>query len=391
MSPMPTPDASIWREVGDPLVLGAEDGPLVGERVAVKDLYAVAGSRRGAGNPAWLAQSSLETTTAPVVMALLEAGASVQGIAQTDELAYSLAGTNAHYGTPPNPTAGGRAPGGSSSGSASAVSLGEATIGLGTDTAGSIRVPASYQGLYGIRTTHGLVSREGVLPLAESFDAVGWLSRDARVLCAVGDVLLPAADGAGTATDDLVLVPGLLDLADDDVADVVRAFAAERGASQEHWPLEDLPQWRRAFQALQGWEAWQQHGDWVREHLADLGADVRGRFESAATVTEADVEAARSLLAQVSTALRDLVGDRVLVLPAAPTVAPHLGGELDERLQHVREATLMLTCLAGIGGLPALSLPLHTPAGLPCGVGLLAAPGRDRDLLALAQAWSPRA
>jgi amidase len=164
--------------------------------VAVKDLFAVEGFAVGAGKGDWLAEGSPETTTAPAAAALLAAGAVVAGIFRTDEFAYSLAGTNAHYGTPPNPKAPGRISGGSSSGSASAVALGEATIGLGSDTGGSIRVPSAYQGLLGIRTTHGAIATDGLLPLAPSFDTVGWMTRDAATLAAVGSVLLPRTRSA---------------------------------------------------------------------------------------------------------------------------------------------------------------------------------------------------
>ena len=198
----------------------------------MKDLYAVAGQRVGAGNPAWLERAPVEATTAWAVQRLLDAGADVTGITRTDEFAYSLAGTNAQYGTPPNPKAPRRISGGSSSGSASAVSLGHATIGLGTDTGGSIRVPAAYQGLWGIRTTHGLVPTAGLLPLAPSFDTVGWLTRSPELLARVGEVLLP--DGPG-GSDQLVVVPGLLDRAEPDVAAGRggldrRSFHHDRGA-----------------------------------------------------------------------------------------------------------------------------------------------------------------
>ena len=178
-----------------PAAARLRDRPLAGESVAVKDLYAVAGQRVGAGNPAWLDQAAVETSNAWAVQQLLEAGADVAGIARTDEFAYSLAGTNAQYGTPPNPKAPRRISGGSSSGSSSAVSLGHASIGLGTDTGGSIRVPAAYQGLWGIRTTHGLVPTDGLLPLAPSFDTVGWLTRSPALLARVGETLLPEGPG----------------------------------------------------------------------------------------------------------------------------------------------------------------------------------------------------
>lgn len=375
-------DARVWRLRGDPLRTGAAEGALVGEDVAVKDLYALAGHPTGAGNPARLAAAEPASRDADAVTALLAAGASVRGIARTDEFAWSLAGTNAHHGTPPNPAAPGRISGGSSSGSATAVSLGEASVGLGTDTGGSIRVPAAYQGLYGIRTTHGAVSRRGLLPLAPAFDTVGWLTRDPDLLGRVGRVLLPT----GTTGDGRhqVVVPELLALADADVAAAVARWAPPGpGRTYESWPLEELPRWREAFSTLQSWEAWQSHGAWLHGRLETLGADVRARFERARLVTSSQAEAARAVVERARAAVRDLVGDRVLVLPAAPSVAPELGPGLAGRIAATREATLTLTCLAGLGGLPAVTVPLRTAAGRPCGVCLVAAPGRDADLLDL--------
>ena len=381
-----TEDPRVWRLRGDPLVRGAADGPLVGEQVAVKDLYAVAGHAVGAGNPAWLEAAATEDAHAWAVGRLLDAGADVAGIARTDEFAYSLAGTNAHHGTPPNPRAPGRIPGGSSSGSATAVSLGEASIGLGTDTGGSVRVPAAYQGLWGIRTTHGAVPVEGLLPLAPSFDTVGWLTRDAALLRRVGEVLLPPRDAATGVSGgtDLVVVPGLLALATPEVAAATGGWARERDAVAEEWPLEELGAWLAAFQRLQAWEAWRSDGDWLAGRLDTLGADVRARFENASRVTEGQARESRAAVAAARSVVRDLVGDRVLALPSASSVAPETGPRQAEHLQAVRDATMRLTCLAGLGGLPAVSVPLATAAGLPCGVCLVAAPGRDLDLLTLA-------
>jgi len=378
-TPAPALDTRIWRVVGDPLVPATDPaGALAGETVAVKDLYAVAGHPIGAGNPTRLGQARPEPEHAWAVQRLLDAGADIRGIARTDEYAYSLAGTNAHYGTPPNPRAPYCIPGGSTSGSASAVSLGHASVGLGTDTGGSIRVPAAYQGLYGIRTTHGAVPTTGLLPLAPSFDTVGWLTRDAATLRAVGDVLLPQRTTAGEAS--LVVVPELVDLAEPDVADAIRAWLPPL-VSQERWPLERLGAWLAAFQTWQAWEAWQAHGAWLAPRLDTLGADVRGRFDRASQVTAEQAEAARTTVDAAGATIRDLVGDRVLVLPSASSVAPRVG---DTDLQAVRDATMRLTCLAGLGGLPAVSVPLRTSAGLPAGACLVAAPGRDRDLLDLA-------
>lgn len=371
-------DTRIWRVVGDPLVPGADpDGTLAGETVAVKDVFAIAGQRIGAGNPEWLRHAATEAGTAAAVQRLVDAGADVRGLARCDELAYGLGGTNAHHGTPPNPRAPQRVPGGSSSGSATAVALGHASIGLGSDTAGSIRVPAAYQGLFGIRSSTGAVPTTGLLPLAPAFDAVGWVARSAFLLQAVGDVLLPDQPTGGN--DTLVVVPALLDLAAPDVADAVRAWLP-RLTREESWPLDRLDDWAAAFATLQAHQAWRSHGDWLAARLDTVGADVRARFETGARVTDDEATAAAETVAAARDAIRELVGDRVLVLPSAPSVAPRLG----EDLAATRAATVRLTCLAALAGLPAVSVPVRTGQGLPAGACLVAAAGRDRDLLDLA-------
>ena len=373
----PAYDARVWRVLGSPLAARTADGPLAGETVAVKDLYAVAGQRVGAGNPAWEAAAEVETQDAAAVAALRAAGAEVTGISRTDEFAYSLAGTNAHHGTPPNPRAPRRISGGSSSGSVAAVALGHVSVGLGTDTGGSIRVPAAYQGVWGLRTTHDAVDRTGLLPLAPTFDTVGWFARTPDLLAAVGDVLLPAA--APRPTSAVVVVPELLALAEADVAAAVGSRALELGAVAESWDLAALPAWRAAFTTWQAWEAWKAHGPWLTGRLDTLGADVRGRFEMASRVTEPQALEAYADVLAARQQVRAFVGDRVVVLPSASSVAPLIGSDLD----RVREATLQLTCLAGIAGLPALNVPVTTADGLPAGLCLVAAPGRDRDLLGL--------
>ena len=391
-SPTITADSRVWREAGDPLVPATGAGPLTGMSVAVKDLFSLSGFRIGAGNEEWLAERSPETTTATAAAALLAAGAVVAGISRTDEFAYSLAGTNAHYGTPPNPQAPGRISGGSSSGSASAVSLGQTTIGLGTDTGGSIRVPSAYQGLFGIRTTHGAISTVGLLPLAPSFDTVGWMTRDAATLAAVGNVLLPRHEPAAPLTG-AVFAPGLLALAQPDVVHAVECFLDAWAGTSDLPGLDwaglrtaELPAWLAAFQTVQGYEAWQQHGPWIGTHWSSLGADVAARFRTASRVEPRQADDARDVLRAARQHIRAVVGGGLLVLPSASSVAPllaeaSLGGEA---IEQVRRATMQLTCIAGIAGLPAVNLPLSTDAGLPCGVSIIGPANRDAELLTLA-------
>jgi amidase len=376
---IPVVDRRTWRVVGNPLVVATGRGVLDGETVAVKDLFAVAGHRIGAGNPTWLQHSATESRHAEAVGRLLHAGAGVVGIARTDEFAYSLAGTNAHHGAPPNLRAPGRIPGGSSSGSATAVATGQVTIGLGTDTGGSIRVPAAYQGLWGIRTTHGAVSVDGLLPLAPSFDTVGWLTKAPGLLAAVGDVLLPPDT---FLPGDLVTAPALTALADADVAEAVARAAARSGATQIDWPLAALPDWLGALQALQAFEAWRVHGAWLAARMDSLGPDVRSRFERAASQPPEVGAAAAEETQRARAAIRGLLGDRVLLLPSASSVPPPIGDPA--ALDAVRQATMQLTCLAGLGGLPAVSIPVQTTDGLPAGACLVGPAGSDRALIELA-------
>ena len=380
---------AVWRVEGDPLVSGTPGGPLTGLRVAVKDLFAVAGQQVGAGNPTWLAEAQVETSNARAVGALLDAGADVRGLAQTDEFAYSLSGTNVHYGTPPNPAAPGHVPGGSSSGPASAVALGLADIGLGTDTAGSIRVPASYCGLVSIRPTHGVVSTAGLLPLAPSFDTVGWLARDAGTLALVGDVLLPEAPVPPLTT--AVLATDLFDLAEADVATAARTagrqLAAVAGLEGRTVPaLCDgrLDDWRTAFRAVQAAQAWRCDGRWVTDHPGALGPGITDRFAQAALVTAAQENAAADVLRTAAAMLIDRIppGTAVL-LPATGTTAPPVHMTADEKAA-TRSGTFALTCLASLAGLPAVVLARLEAGGRPVGLCALAGPGQDRALLDLA-------
>ncbi|OEU91961.1 hypothetical protein DB35_06980 [Streptomyces abyssalis] len=388
-------EKAVWRERGAPLLAPSRSGPLSGLRLAVKDVYAIAGHRTGAGNPSWLAEAEPETTHAWAVAALLGAGAEITGIAQTDELTYSLDGMNAHYGTPPNPQAPGHIPGGSSSGPASAVALHEADAGLGTDTAGSIRVPSSYCGLYGMRPTHGAVPVTGMLPLAPGFDTVAWLARDAATLARIGDVLLPGADEARHSGPfhTALVAPDLLAPAEPAVREAFLAAAAglagRLGLRSEECEFGGDPQERaNAFSVVQAEQVWESDGAWVGSHPGALGPEIERRFAWASGVGGERLANARESLRTTTTALRAVLSPgTVLLLPAAPAPAPARDSSAAER-DTARAAALQLTCLASGAGLPCLVLPRMTSGGLPVGLCVIADRGADRALLDLGVAES---
>jgi Asp-tRNA(Asn)/Glu-tRNA(Gln) amidotransferase A subunit family amidase len=386
--PAPAVNAAVWRVVGTPLVAGAPAGPISGETVAVKDLYEVEGFAVGAGIPDYLAEASPATGTSPAVAALLAAGASVTGIAQTDEFAYSIAGRNPHYGTPPNPAVVGGVPGGSSSGPASAVALGQASIGLGTDTAGSVRVPASYQGLWGLRSTHGSVSVDRLLPLAPTFDSVGWLTRTpALVRAAAGATLDSSLQRSIEPT--YVVFPGFSPHIEPDVRCAFQGFLEKLDAPVEVVDLGDVDELFTIFRTVQQAEAWAAHGAWIEAHPNALGADVAARFALAAAVTPSAAGAAREGLAAARSRLDAALGDRVLLLPAASSSAPTVMADA-ELTERTRQGTLRLTCIAGITGRPGLSVPVlgvPQPGALlpaPVGLGLVGPRFSDLALIDLA-------
>ncbi|MFJ4655224.1 amidase family protein [Nocardia sp. NPDC088792] len=365
--------------------LPVTDAP-AGLRLAVKDVVDVAGMPTGAGNPRWLATHPIPEQDA-VAVQRLRREFTVVGKTHTDELAYSLTGTNAHYGTPVNPVAPDRMPGGSSSGTATVVAAGLADLGLGTDTAGSIRVPASYTGLYGLRPSHSRAPRTGIVPLAPSFDVPALLARDPQTLRAGARLLLDAA--APAAHPRTVWWPSDIPVAPD-VRDLLRGTLSRlvgAGLELTTAPLFDAGGWdriRAAFTTVQAAEVWEQHGDWIRRERPIFGRNVSARLQLAAEVTPALAYEARSILREAADRLSRMLGeDRVLALPATPEPAPPLDDP-----GHARAAVVRLTCLAPILGGPSVSLPVARYRGLPLGLSLLAAPGGDETLLTLAELLS---
>ena len=380
---------------------GSDSGPLAGLTFAAKDVFDIAGVRTGFGSPTWLATHPPAEATAPAVRRLLDAGADMVGKALTDELTYSLSGQNAHYGTPVNPAAPGRIPGGSSSGSASAVAGGLVDFALGTDCGGSVRLPASYCGILGIRPSHGRVSLEGVAPFTWSFDVAGWFARDADVFAAVGEVLL---DDPSTGSGEFPPLPRRLlfptdafGVVDVEVADALAPaveLAAETIGDRIEMVVseEALMEWFQTFRVIQAWEIWSNHREWVQESNPQFGPGIRERMEWASRVTDEEVQAARSRRDAIVQLVKGLFEDGdVLCLPTSPRVAPLLDTPQDELEDRIRAQAMMLLCIAGLAGLPQVSLPLATLEDLPLGFSLVGPWGSDSELLELSRRIMARA
>lgn len=368
----------------------ASSGPLAGERLAVKDIYDVAGMTTGCGNPQIEAESPPAGRSAPAVEKLLDAGAEFVGKTQTDELAFSLMGQNSHFPYPINPAAPDRVTGGSSSGSAAAVACKVADIALGSDTGGSIRAPASFCGLIGLRTTHGRIPLEGIMPLAPSLDTIGWFARDIDLYERVGAILLGNDAQAFRLTQLLympVLEQLLLGQQETDAyrgmfAEVRPHFSALKAASQPTLSIDEL---YLVFRHIQGAEAWATHGDWISSGDRQLGPGVADRFAFGAAIAADLVASQRKRRTQFTLELEQIIGsDAVLALPTVPGVAP-LAKEPFEALQAYREQALRLLCLSVLSGLPQITVPLGRVHGAPFGISFIGPRGSDLALIALAK------
>lgn len=423
------------------------NGILDGLTFAVKDVFAVAGHRSSAGNPDWLRSHDRATGHAAAVSQLLLSGATLRGAAHTDELMYSLGGENHHYGTPMNPRAKGRIPGGSSSGSAVAVAAGSVDFALGTDTGGSIRVPSSYCGVYGFRPTHGAVNMQGVIPLSPSFDTVGWIADRVEVLQKVGEVLLETRSATEAIIKDKDIgkdVSKEMDKEieemnkktgkkmDKDINEGVNKCNGDEGVDKikvkkmetlfvaaDCWAFldpedtralakglsrlsvgaeqiveaeiasEGLKLWMDVFRELQGSEIWATHGTWIEEEKPAFGPDIAARFSWAASLAGKDHTLALVKREEISARLRLLLAeDHFLVIPTVPGPAPQRGGS-QEQLEMNRSGAMKLSCIAGLAGLPQVTLPMLSKSGLPLGLSVIGGHGQDLRLLSwVKEIWS---
>jgi amidase len=370
-------------------VPNAASGPLAGLTFAAKDLFDVAGYPTSGGSPHLLALSGVKTRTAPTVQALLDAGARLVGKTITDELAFSMNGKNVHFGTPVNGGAPDRIPGGSSSGSAAAVSNGLCDFALGTDTGGSVRAPANHCGLFGLRPTHGRVSLDGCVDLAPSCDTGGFFARDGATFARVGRVLLGKDAVALPERPRLLIAADAFRMIDQEVRGAlapvlarIEAFwgqaemaeAADEGFEALYW----------AFRHIQGREAWEADGALIERYRPPLGPGVRERFAFAKGVTDAQVADAMVVQARFAERFTRILGsDGVLLLPTMPDVAPLLS-ESEETLDDYRNNALNLLCLSVLARVPQVSVPVASRLGAPLGISLIGPPGSDLTLVRLA-------
>lgn len=374
----------------DKVIEGAEDKLLSGLTLAVKDIFDVEGCGTGCGNPDWLRTHEVAGKSAPVVQKLIDAGATMIGKTVTEELAYSIVGENAHYGAPVNVNALGRVAGGSSSGSAAAVAAGDAHLALGSDTGGSVRIPASFCGIYGLRPTHGRIPLEGIMPLADSYDTIGWFARDPAVMSGVGHVLLDDWQEPEILTR--LYVPEDLWALADEAVQAALAPALDALAKIINPPISmlaaenyDIGNMFKAYLVLQGREAWETHRAWIEKVKPTFGPGTAERFEFTAGITDDEVARWQEWRARLTRRMNDLMDvGAVMAIPTSPCIAMYRGEPQDAQAD-ARRRILTMTGLAGHAGLPQINIPFGTVDGAPTGFSIVGRKGGDEVLLDLAR------
>jgi amidase len=383
-------DRTVYCQQGPDQLAPTSLGVLTGYRFVFKDLFDVKEYKTGAGNPAWLKSHPVAEETSPLIKGLLAAGAECVGRVQTDELAYSLNGQNKHYGTPKNPLAPDCLPGGSSSGSAVAVAKKEADFSIGTDTGGSIRVPASYCGLFGLRPTLGRLNLSHCFELSSSFDTAGIMARNLSLLGTVFGVLSPSSP-LPSQVKSIVIDKSLLPLFGYERLTRLNRALDRAGYDYSITDVLTNPYWSRAqlselFRTIQGFEIMQKHGQWLAQFGHTLDKPIRERVEWARTITSEQYQHACGQRQKFKQYVESewLLAGSVAILPTTPSGPPALTMPISELAQY-RSDLMGLTAIAGLCGLPQLHLPMSKLSIGPAGVSLLGPVDSDLNLIELAK------
>ena len=386
---LPVDQFNAFIQYGQPYIAGETNKPLSNFSFGIKDIFDVAGFPTAFGSPDWLNTHPVATQTAPAVLDLVQQGATLVGKTHTDELTYSILGINAHYGTPTNPNYPNRIPGGSSSGSAVSVAGKLVDFAIGSDTGGSVRTPASFCGIYGMRPTHGRISLENARPLAKSFDTLGWFARDPEILFEVGKSLLKEELKPNTQAIEVLAPKQAWEV----VPDGLRRLALERVQEifvrntvvNKDLPSLDLKAWANTFSIIQASEIWQEHGAWASRHFENLGPGIKDRFLFASKIDPSIAAQALDERIRIQDLLNSILDNKFLLIPTVADIAPFLSSTKNQ-LEDFRQKSFQLLCIAGLGGLPQISLPAVSSTEGALGISLVGPKDSDMQLLHFAKA-----
>jgi amidase len=363
-------------------ISGNTFGPLKDLTFGLKDIFDVKGFKTGFGNPTWLSTHPEANQTNSAIQELINAGASLVGKTHCDELTYNLFGNNFHYGTPTNTASPLRMTGGSSNGSAAAMAAGLVDFSIGSDTGGSVRAPASFCGLYGIRPTHGRITLDNACGLAPSFDTLGWFTKSSTLLRIIGEVLFKDLPDKNSFPPKFVFLKEAFEVIDPELSTILKNNFLKFGQFEEvSIGNESLTEWADQFRVLQGSEIWTNLGPWVENHWEGISPPVKARFEIAKNLTIDQIRHAQKRWPEITAIINNLLQQNtILVLPTVAGPAPLLTAGLPE-LEAYRKQCFQLLSISGLCGTPQINIPIAKINGAPIGISLIGAQGSDMDLL----------
>ncbi|KAI3735694.1 hypothetical protein L6452_15202 [Arctium lappa] len=385
--------------------------PLTGLTFAVSDLFDISGFVTGFGNPDWERTHEAASQTSPVVSALVDGGATCVGKTVVDEMSFGISGENRHYGTPTNPVAPARIPGGSCSGAAVAVAAKLVDFSLGVDTVGGVRQPAGHCGILGFRPSYGVVSHLGIIPVSTSFDTVGWFATDPSILRRIGQVLLQVPFAVQRNPRNVVIADDCFQLSKipiDRLTQVVIRSTENLFGKQvlKHEILSDyiaskvpslkpldskksngdikfssLRSLANIMQLLRRHEFSHNHFEWINKVKPALDPLISAQVQERPELSEKDIENFRTVRSELRSALNTLLkDDGVLVIPTVSSPPSKLGAkELSSEDHLISE--FPLTSLASMSGCCQVTMPLGLLENYPVSVSFLARHGGDRFLL----------
>ena len=360
-----------------------EYGLLSNLNFVLKDMCDVKNLKTSCGNPDFFKKCDFANDYAPFLKDLLNEGPVLKGITVCDEFFYSLIGENGHYGTPTNLNAPSCVPGGSSSGSAAALTTDLYDFSIGSDTGGSVRIPASFCGLIGMRPTHNRINTKGVYPMAPSFDTIGWFANNPEIFQKVGNVLLNNIERSNVDFKQYVVAEDLLELCDAEVQDNFNNYINVNIPNINKTRLSTNTKAIIAdnFRILQGAEVKENIIPWIENNKPNISPEIRSRIDMASKIT--DIEVNRALIFRktlIDEIKKSLPEGTIAVFPTSPFSAPKSGQD-DESLGSFRKRLMELTSVAGMTSRPQITIPRLKDKSGPVGISLLGWKYSDEILL----------
>ena len=358
-------------------------GPLSDLTFVVKDMCEIKGFKSSCGNPDFYEKCLPADDFAPFLKDILNKGATLKGITICDEFFYSLIGENGHYGTPANLNAPGCVPGGSSSGSAAALTTNLYDFSIGSDTGGSVRVPASFCGLLGIRPTHNRINTKGIYPMAPTFDTIGWFAKDIKTFKKIGFTVLNQKDKTKNSFKDFVIAEDILELANPNIINLFNNYINNsfpeikkiRLSKQTKDVIADN------FRILQGGEIVENVIPWILKNKPKISPEINNRIEMAIKITKDEINQAVKFRENLKKEIELTLPEGLIALfPTTPFSSPKCG-QSDEQLSSYRKKLMEFTSIAGMTSRPQISIPKFKDNSGPIGISLLGWRYSDEILL----------